>query len=488
MATRGRALLVVLLVGGASTYVWRDELAPYRTWAVRLAEGASLFPGSTAPPASHRYRTAPVKRGDIRQLVTATGTLKAVVTVEVGTQLSGQLSKLFVDFNDEVTKGQPLAELDRQSSAARLAEARAATAMAQTLVEVAKAKIERARVDILDAEARRAVLLARVESARARRVAADSALERFQVLYGRGVASPSQLEQAQAERDAAAANLREAEALFNAHAHAIAGARVDLRRAEAEFASAQAGVPEKKAAQWLAEIEFERTVIRSPVDGIVVGRGFNEGQTVSASLEAPTLFTIAGDLEQMDIHARVDESDIGQIKVGQNAWFTVDAHPDRRFEAKVTAVRKVPETPQQTALASRRGPQTPSNVVSYTVVLRARNSSGLLLPGMTAVTKIQVEEMTDALMVPMAALRFTPQSHQQHAIGAKQAADSGDLVWIQEANGSLRPVTLRVGAVDGVHAAVLNIPPLKGLQEGDQVVVAEVPEAAPNSVGLRFGF
>jgi len=327
--------------------------------------------------------------------------------------------------------------------------------MAETLVGVYKTKIERAQVDLLEAQAQSTVLQARVESSKARFQSADSALNRLQALHGRGVVSPSQLEQAQAERDAAAANLREAEAQSSAHIHSIAGAKADLRRAEAELANALAAVPQKKATQQLAQIELERTIIRSPVGGVVVGRNFNEGQTVAATLEAPTLFTIAGNLAHMDIYARVDESDIGRIKVGQKASFAVDSHPERRFEAEVIMVRKAPETPEESVSVMRKGPQAPSNVVSYTVILRTSNPDRLLLPGMTAMVRVIVEEAANALMIPIAALRFTPPGERRRSEALQEAGAPQDFVWLLKKDGGPWPVMVRVGVVDGVNAAIL---------------------------------
>jgi HlyD family secretion protein len=430
-----------------------------------------------------------VKRGDVRQTVTATGTLNAVVMVEVGTQLSGQLATVFVDFNDEVKKGQPLAELDRRSFEAKLAEARAATATAQTLVVVQQSRIERARIDIRDAKTRSAVLQARLESAKARRDAAENAHKRVTALNARGVSSPTQLEQAETDREAAAANLREAEALAAAHIHAIAAAEVELQRAEAELASAHAGVPHKQAAERLAEIDLDRTIIRSPINGVVVGRSFSEGQTVAASLEAPTLFMIAGDLEHMDIHARVDESDIGKIRVGQKATFTVDAYPGRRFDAEVGAVRKAPTQQQQPGSLLRRMPQSSSNVVTYTVVLRTTNSGGLLLPGMTAVVRITVDEASDVLMVPMAGFRFTPQDKDRRELPEQALPPNQELVWVWDNDTqSLRAVNVRIGTVDGIHAAVLTAA-ATALKEGDAVVTAEVLDAPrKRTFGMKLGF
>ena len=356
-------ILAILLVVAGLSYKLTGSFSSIAAWLPR--------PASTAPS---RYITAPIERGNVVQTVSTTGSLNALVTVEVGTQLSGQVAELFADFNDYVRKAQPLAQLDRISFEAHLAEARASTSVAEATVVMQRARVERARIETLDAEAQRAVLLARVDSARAQLEAASSSFERSKALLEKGTASSSQFEQAQATRDSAAANLREAEAIAAAHEHVVEGAKVDFARSAAELEIALASVPQKKAAERSIEIDLERTTIRSPIDGVVVGRKVNEGQTVAASLEAPVLFTIAGDLQRMEIYARVDESDIGKIRVGQTAQFTVDAYPAQRFAAAVSGIRKAPEVTQ--------------NVVTYTVVLATTNPDNLLLPGMTAAINI----------------------------------------------------------------------------------------------------
>jgi HlyD family secretion protein len=467
---------ILLLAGGAYASLCQLQSLPQGLLAF-LGRPTSQASGSPVPD---RYRTGVAKRGDVSQSVSATGTLNAVVTIEVGTQLSGQLAKIYVDFNDEVKQGQALAELDRRSFDAKLAEARAATIVARTLVDVQQSKVERTRVDLRDAQARATVLHARFDNAKARSDAAENALARAMALNTRGVASAIQLEQAKTEHIVAAANFREATALTAAHVHTIQAAEAELLRAEAELAHASAGVPQRQASQLLAEIDLERTTIRSPTDGVVVGRAFSEGQTVAASLEAPTLFTIAGDLESMDIHARVDEADIGRIRDGQKATFTVDAHPGRQFEAEVTAVRKLPQQQQALSLLRRApAPQTPSNVVTYTVVLRTSNPGTLLLPGMTAVIRIIVDEARDVLTVPMAALRYSPQGNERREpVGQPRAAN----VWVWDDEGKrMRPVRVEVGTMDGVRAAVASKPATDALRDGDQVIVAEAAETLPRS-------
>ena len=472
MGRFGRNALVILAAVGAAAYFLQENL-PWTYWDSRASP--------IAP--SDRYHTAAVTRGDVRQTVTATGTLNPIVAVEVGTQVSGQLAKVLADFNDHVKKGQPLAELDRRSFDAKVAEARAATTAAETLVAVQKSKLDRARVDVRDAHGRTAVLQARVEVAAVRRQAAETTLSRAVALSARGVSSSIQLEQAQTERDIAAALLREAEALAGANSNAIAGAEADVQRAAAELANAVAGVPQKKAHQLAAEIELERTIIRSPIDGIVVGRSFSEGQTVASSLEAPTLFMIAGDLERMDIHTRVDESDIGRIKVGQQATFTVDAHPGRQFDAEVVAVRQAPQQQSGSGFL-RRAQSGSSNVVTYTVILRTSNPSMLLLPGMTAAVRVIIEETKDALIVPMAAFRFKPQPQDQTEQVPPREPNM-EMVWVWDGR-AVRSVPFEVGAMDGVRAAARSAP---RLNEGDQVIVTQAPEAAPkrSAFGIKFG-
>ena len=437
----------------------------------RLTSAFQLATTSNAK--SSPYLTATVDRGDVVQTVTVSGALNALVTVEVGTQLSGRVAKLFVDFNDEVRQGQPLAELDRATFEAKLAETQAATEMANAAVKIQEARLERARIDFADREAQRAVLQARLDNARVRFEAAESAFQRAAMLHQSGTSSVSILEQARTERDSASALLREAEAIIAAHEYSVSGARIDLVRADAELLNARASVPRYEAVERSAQIDLERTTILSPVDGVVVGRNINEGQTVAASLEAPTLFTIAGDLREMEIYARVDESEIGKIKVGQKAVFTVDAHPGQRFAAIVSAVRKAPEIIQ--------------NVVAYTVVLRTGNPDDLLLPGMTAVVHIAVSEAEAVIRVPLASTRFQPEDVAERAdrSGSGIAAGSPAVVWKIGPEDEPLAVPIGLGQDDGVYAVLLD----GDLEEGQEVIVGNVIEPEPTRLfGIRFGF
>jgi len=437
------------------------------------ALAAAFYWGQYASSGEVNYITAPVERGQLRETVTATGTIAALVTIDVSSQVSGRIVNLFVDFNDIVKKGQPLAQIDQQSFLARLAEAEAALKIAETSVDVEKAKLDRAHIDLLDAEARRAIFAARADGARARLKAAESDLKRKELLKKRGTVSTSELEQAQAQRDSAEAAVREAEALVTAHEQTVAAAGADLAGAEAQLARAKANIPQRKALLQLAHVELDRTTIRSPIDGLVIGRNIDEGQTVAAALEAPTLFTIAGDLRDMEIHVRVDETDIGRIAVRQKAGFTVDAFPGQRFFGVVSEIRKAAQVVQ--------------NVVTYTVVIRTTNPDEILLPGMTALVIITVTLSQPLLKVPTAALRYSPSNVRDNATSETEDALEGQpaQVWRLGADRKPEKITVGTGSSDASSTAVLSGP----LTEGDLVITSEIENPGSRGLfGIRLGF
>ena len=214
-----------------------------------------------------------------------------------------------------------------------MTEARAAIEMAQVTIAAAKARLERARIDALDAEAQVPVLRARSDNARVKLDSARSELRRKETLRERSIGTGVDVEDAQTKLGSAEAAFREAEAIAVAQDNKIEGAKADVQRVQSELDTAIATLPQKQALLEVAEIDLDRTMIRSPIDGVLVGRNVNEGQTLATTLEAKTLFIVAGDLHQMEIHAKVDEADIGKIRVGQEAVFTVDAYPGRQFSA-----------------------------------------------------------------------------------------------------------------------------------------------------------
>ena len=443
-----------------------------KIFAALLLVVVLLWLNHDSPAGTGRYVTAPVETGELRRTVTATGTLDATLNVEVGSQLSGQIAELLVDFNDEVKQGQALARLDQRTFLARVAQAHATVEMAEAAIAVARAKLERARTDALDSVAQRTVLEAPIANARVRLQAARNELKRKETLRQAQISPEIAVEDAQTRVSGAEAALREAAAIVGAHEHKIAGARADLQRAEAELASAIATLPQKQAELDVAEIDLDRATIRSPIDGVVVGRKVNQGQTLATTLEAKTLFVIAGDLRQMDIDAKLDEADIGKIQVGQDAAFTVDAYPGRQFTARVRQVRKSAEVQQ--------------NVVTYTVVLSAANPDDLLLPGMTAVTHITVSRSGPITQIPLAALRYRPMPEQAGpaALPDKSGGRPAS-VWVLDGSGEARAVSVGIGEDDASHAAILSGP----LKPGDRVIVADAATPASRGLfGLRVGF
>ncbi|WFU39705.1 efflux RND transporter periplasmic adaptor subunit [Bradyrhizobium sp. CB82] len=459
VALGGVAVFVVAFI--ADTGGTRSSLA----WIGNRVDRASMVqeaPTIGSDPPMFRY--ASIQRGSIEQTITVTGALQPVKTIEVGSQLSGQISKVHVDFNDNVRKDQPLAQIDSRSFAAKVDEAKAAVEMARANVELEQAKLDRGKIDLENAKGTRAVLAAKLDSAQAVKASAQRTLQRKLALQSQNVVATTTVEDAQTDFTARLAQEREAEVLVTLNAYAVEGATADLRRIEAELQQARTAVPEKEAILRAAEADLDRTIIRSPIDGVVVGRFINEGQTLAVGLEARTAFLVAHRLEDMEIHAQVDEADIGRIAAGQRAHFTVDSYPDRRFEAVVRQVRKAPKTQQ--------------NVVTYTVVLSTSNLDGALLPGMTALVKIVIDRQDDVLKVPVAALRFQPSGTQP------STTQSRDGVWLRTSTGSLKRIAVTVGT-DGAEQVALKS---GDLTEGSQVAVGQaIRPAGMELLGIRFG-
>jgi HlyD family secretion protein len=325
-----------------------------------------------------QYRMARVERGTLTAAVAASGTLNAVTTVQVGSQISGQVKEIFADFNSPVRQGQVIARIDPETFELRVAQARADLDAAQSAVAVARsglaaqmAEIGRVKVNLADAQ---------------------RDYERKKALVEKSFISPSELDKARTLLDA----MREQQKAVEAQ----------MLVGEAQVRSALAAVKQRESLLKQAQVDLERTIIRAPVDGTVILRNVDAGQTVAASLQAPVLFTIARDLRDMQVEAAIDEADVGRLRPGLAASFTVDAFPRRSFAGEIVQIRKSPVNVQ--------------NVVSYTVVISARNSDLALLPGMTANVRIVVEQRENALKVPNAALRFRPVG----AAEPKPAADA----------------------------------------------------------------
>src|SRR6266849_4476334 len=403
------------------------------------------------------FLTAAVERGSISTLVKASGSVEAVVSVDVSSQLSGRIAEVFVNFNDAIKAGQPIAQIDQEIFAARVNEAKAALRVARATAQLQKAALQRATVAVTNARTAKKLAEAQSAANKARQDEVERDFRRKLELARTGSGTERDLSQMRALRDAGAADLRASLEQIQMKAEAIAIAEAEKRMAEANLENAQAVVEQRQAALDQARLDLDRTVLRAPIDGIIIKRDVNPGQTVAVSLEAKTLFKVANDLREMEVHGKIDEADVGQLKPGQATQFTVDAYPDRTFSGQVLQIRKAPEVVQ--------------NVVTYTTIVSAPNPDLLLLPGMTAQLRIVVSDSGGILKIPSQALRFRP-SGAGAASGpqsANQAISStaSATVWLVGDDGRPNPVAVRLGASDETGAALLE----GSLTEGQQVII-----------------
>jgi HlyD family secretion protein len=398
-----------------------------------------------------QYRTVPVERGDIAYSVSATGTPNAVVTVQVGSQVSGNILELDADFNTKVRNGQVVARIDPQLFQARVDQAQATLNAAQSAVINAQAQIEKTRADVASAQA--AVLDAKANALKAQSAVTDAKtkLDRRIPLVQDGVLSKEDGETAQATYDQAVASRDAANAQITAAQNNTASAQAQVKVAETQLASAQAQVKQDQAALAQAQTDLDHTYIRAPVDGVVVARNVDVGQTVAASLQAPTLFQIAQDLTKMQVDTNVSEADVGRVQVGMPATFTVDAYPGETFRGNVTSIRKAPINVQ--------------NVITYDVVIGVANPDLKLFPGMTANVKILVDQHHDVLKIANAALRYHP---EDVAASQRRRGPVNPTVWVLDDENKPRAVPVTLGLTDGSFTEVTG----GGLQEGDRVIVA----------------
>jgi HlyD family secretion protein len=358
--------------------------------------------GNTVPP----YRTATVEKGDIVDAIAATGNINAVTTVSVGSQVSGTIQQIFVDFNSRVRKGQIIAMIDPRLLEAALVQARGS-------VDNAKAALDRAQVGVIDTE-------------RTNR--------RNRELIKDGFVAQSDVDSSQTA----------------------------LEQALAQKRSAEAALQQAMGALRVAETNLEYATIRSPVDGIVISRSVDVGQTVAASFQTPTLFSIAQDLTKMQVDTNVDESDIGRAVVGQFVTFTVDAWPEKTFTGIVSQIRNSPIVTQ--------------NVVTYNVVVRVDNRELFLKPGMTANVSIEVRKYKDILKIPNAALRYRPTSGSPGPEGVakrkgtgKPDGAAGPRVYLLGENGKPTQVRIKIGISNGTFTVLEE----GRLKEGDRLVTGE---------------
>jgi HlyD family secretion protein len=439
-----RPLVSGLAAGKSATRIkrnWKKALSRRKpimigaTGLVILAMAAAFYFWRSQTSAT-QYMTAKVERGNLRNTVTATGTLQAVTTVQVGSQASGTISALFADFNSIVHKGQIIAQLDPAVSKAQVDQARANLQLANASLQQARAAVTNSRAGVSDAQAKG---LAAESTSQNNQAGVSGAQANLAVLKAQQDDAMSYLKQeesllksgviGQRDYDVAQTAYRTAEARYNQAAAQLSQAQLSeqsasgagiaqsvaqvkqsqaqVQQSQAQVGQAQAQVLQAQAALRLAEVNLAHTTISSPIDGIVVSRAVDVGQTVAASLSAPTLFTIANDLTQMQVIANIDQADIGLVEQAKSVKFSVDAFPGKDFDGQIQQMRLNPTNVQ--------------NVVTYNVVIDVSNPEQKLKPGMTANLTITIDERNNVLKVPNAALRFVP----QEATGQKTNTNAG---------------------------------------------------------------
>lgn len=511
-----------LIIGGAA-------------FAVLGAAAFYFWGNQTSAP---QYMTAKVERGNLRNTVTATGTMQAVTTVQVGSQASGTLAALNADFNSVVKKGQVIAQLDPSVSKAQVDQARANLQQAKAGLQQSVASVAGSRAGVTDAQAKMLAAKSTVQNNQSGVSSAQANVDVLKAQLDDALAFTKQQEYlmksgviAQRDYDLANTAYKTAEARYNqgvaqlnqaklsqqssagsgvAQSQAqIQQTQAQVQQSQAQVESARAQVQQAEAALRLAEVNLAHTTITSPIDGIVVSRDVNVGQTVAASLSAPTLFTIAGDLTQMQVIANIDQADIGVVEQAKSVKFSVDAFPGKEFDGQIQQMRL--------------NPQNVQNVVTYNVVIDVNNPDQKLKPGMTANLTITIDERNNVLKVPNSALRFTPTDASGQRLGrggegsgsgggnpgwqgrrqrgenggqgdATQGNQGGNQsgerqfapasapvlagqtrrIWVMGQDGKLQSRRIKVGLSDGASTEVVE----GNLQEGELVVTGQTLTSA----------
>ncbi|HET6851324.1 MAG TPA: efflux RND transporter periplasmic adaptor subunit [Pyrinomonadaceae bacterium] len=474
-----------------------------------------------------QYMTARVERGNLRNTVTATGALQAVTTVQVGSQASGTISALYADFNSVVKKGQVIAQLDPSTAKAQVDQARANLQNARASLAQARAAVVNSRAGVTDAQAKSMAARSTVQNNQAGVSGAEanvavlkaqqddalSLLKQQESLLKAGVIAQRDYEVAQTAYKTAEARYNQAVAQLNQaklteqsassagiaqSQAAVEQSQAQVQQSQAQVQQAAAQVQQAEAALSLAQVNLSHTTITSPIDGIVVSRDVNVGQTVAASLSAPTLFTIANDLTQMQVIANIDQADIGLVEQAKAVKFTVDAFPGKEFEGKIEQMRLNPVNVQ--------------NVVTYNVVIDVNNPEQKLKPGMTANLTITIDERNNVLKVPNSALRFTPQDRQRTGASGqgqgqgqgqgrrRQQGDNADggenrfapasapvlpgqirVVWVLGQDGKPERRRITVGLSDGASTEVVE----GDLREGDMVITGQTVSGSSTTANTQ---
>jgi HlyD family secretion protein len=458
-------LLVAFSAGVAGVNLAKPKLIPeeYRIHIERhftayLAPAFSYVsatfwgtPNSETP----KYLLAAVDRGNIVNTVTASGTLSAITTVQVSSQVSGEMLRIHADYNAELKQGDVIAELDPLSFQIEVEKAQSDLNVAEAAVTIQKSLYDKTLADLASTKSEAESAHFGSERQRVALAEAKRDLKRKRSLVG--TISQVELQKAENAVDLAAQSLNGAEADERTRQSLVTAAESTLKSAEAQVVHANAQVEQKKASLKEARVQLERTKIRSPVDGVVIGRTIEEGQQVAVTLQTQTLFTVAQDLREMQINISVDEADIGKIRKGQPVIYTVDSFSGREFRAEVKQVRKDPQILQ--------------NVVTYVVIANAPNPDKILMPGMTANARIVIDSRENVQKVPVAALRFAPEG---------VTAPSQSHIWTLDEEQRLQAVPVTIGLSDGRMVAVMSERPVR------QVVVGVDQSAAPPTLVRRI--
>jgi HlyD family secretion protein len=445
---------------------------PKRTVVLTVAASCALAGMVTwtllASQSGVQYRTATVEHGDVNVTISATGNPNAVVTVQVGSQVSGIIQALFADFNTRVTRGELIARIDPAPFQAKVNQAQANVDAARAAVANSQAVVQQALAGIQAARSALAAAQANVVKARAISEDAKVKVDRRVVMVGKGADAKEDLETAQTTYTSAVADRDALIAQQQAMEDSVKVAQAQLNVATSLVSANQAQVKQFAAALQSAQIDLDHTNIKAPVDGVVVSRNVDVGQTVAASLAAPTLFLIAQDLTKMQVDTNVSEADVGRVRVSQPATFTVDAYPGQMFTGNVTSIREAPINVQ--------------NVITYDAVIGVQNLDLKLFPGMTANVKILVNQRAHVLKVPNAALRYRPAPESQAAGANKGAGESAvpdKAVWILGKDDTPQRVVVTTGESDGTSTEITS----GALDDGDRVIVAALAKASPASGG-----
>jgi len=403
------------------------------------------------------FKTKGVVKGDIARTISATGTVNPVTVVNVGAQVSGKVWRLFADFNAVVKKGDIVAEIDPELFKRDVEEGEAR-------LESARANLRAASENVSLAESRVKSAEANLEKVKASLTYSQREYERYVDLFKKELVSASERDQKESDYKQTLAQIESATAEIDAQKANLSAQRANFQAVISQVKSAEASLNRAKT-------NLNYTIIRSPVDGIVVSREVDEGQTLTARMQTPVLFKIAEDLTKMQANASIDEADIGCIKAGQKALFTVDAFPYTTFEGVVKQVRIAPIIVQ--------------NVVTYDVIIEVENRELKLKPGMTANVTVMVDHESNVIKIPNEALRFAPPGNLKidKKAGRRLKGKHSRLVWRMDKGGNLEPVPIRTGITDGEYSQLVR----GSIREGNELVVQALDKSGKPIVSKKAG-